>query len=124
MAKKNAQDKQTSSNTSSMSENPINQLQAIKEIIVGPEIASIISRLDSLQAQLDQNKIDSEEKMNSLNGEILEKMGELSKKLSQTIEENQQNLTQRLDNHDVNKVNRKDLGEMFLNLGKMLIDEK
>lgn len=124
MAKKNAQEKQPSSNSSSMNENPINQLQAIKEIIVGPEIADIVSRLDSLQAQVNQHKSDSEERIDSLNGEILEKIEELSKKLSQTIEENQQNITQRLDNHDVNKVNRKDLGEMFLNLGKMLIDGK
>lgn len=124
MAKKNAQPKQPTPNPPLMDLNPINQLQAIKEIIIGPELADIVARLNQLQEQIDQQKAATDDNLQTLDKEIAEKLEQLNAQLGQSIQEKHETVLQKLDNQENSKVNKKDLGEMFMTLGKLLTGEE
>ncbi|MEL6671523.1 MAG: hypothetical protein AAFR61_05005 [Bacteroidota bacterium] len=103
---------------------PMRQLEAIKDIIFGPEMEQMTQRIENLQgdltdfsgksgADLQSFKDKMKDSLESLQNDIQDKLSQLEAKTNQAIA--------KLESE---KTDRKELGEILTKLGQILLTEK
>lgn len=102
---------------------PLGQLKQIKEIIFGPEMDDLLSRIVSLEEKIAAHEKSSAEALDKLKldaGKDLEKaLAGIEDKLDKALKK----METKADQIESSQVKRKELGKLLVNLGEKFLKE-
>lgn len=100
--------------------NEISEISTIREIIFGDNMRHYQHKFEETQALINTNRADAEAQLNDTNNQLLTALQNLEERLSAQIKKNHEETIAEMKRLDDAKVNRKQLGGMLANIGKLI----
>ena len=98
----------------------LNKLNAIKEIIFGEEKQDLDKKLEELRTEVVTENQEVYKKIDDLQSSLSKQLAEVQASLSKQLEEQEQVIQKEIGRIDLEKINRADLGDLLIELGKKL----
>jgi hypothetical protein len=100
---------------------PMNQLGAIQNIIMGPFMAEVNEKLRSIQEQLDRDRQYHEAERAALRQALTQELQQTVAQLSEQLRHQGEQTQARIETLSNEKTDRKELGQMLVDLGQSLL---
>lgn len=104
-------------------QDPVNQLDAIKNIIFGQEMQQMDSRIQDLNGAQKDLGASVEQKMSEMESSLVAEMKDMKEALLSEFSTRMDSLQADLDQMNENKADRKQLGELLVKLGEQLLKD-
>ena len=99
---------------------PSTKIEAIKNLIFGENIQEYNSEFDNIKNDILAKKQALENLIEEVRSELIQNIDNLSTDLNIRITELETNMENKLDDLDEKKVDRRQLGELLINLGEKI----
>lgn len=96
------------------------QITAIRDILFGNNMQAYEAEFNAVKQMVEQNKADTNEQLHQQFNQITELLNSLEQRLMLVIKKNQEDLLEELRKLDNAKLDRVQLGRMFIEIGNKI----
>jgi len=120
MAKKADNTKNAEQTNPASISDPSTKIEAIKNLIFGENIQEYNSEFDNIKHDIIEKKKALENFIEEVRSELIQNIDNLSTDLNIRITELESNIENKLDDLNEKKVDRRELGQLLINLGEKI----